>query len=224
MDFFEAEIIQTNKESSSCTHIEVKVPQDVLNSYQTPGQYAVIRYPEQKEGFFAIANAPDNDTWEFLIKKDSPLTEQLSNLNRGDKFQITKAQGNGYNLEKSADKNILAICVGSGIAPIRALINYLLDKKHSSIQLYYGSRQNTDRNFSTQIEEWKKSGIEVIESHSNPDENWNGKTGHIWKHLSDNINSESSLAYLCGMKEMTQQTTDRLTKLGFSQDQILMNF
>ena len=74
---------------------------------------------------------------------------------------------------------VLLFAVGSGISPIRSVMEskVLKDKK---VTLYYGSQTPDKMAYKERIEEWKKSGVEVVCVVSQPDgTGWEGATGYV---------------------------------------------
>ena len=74
---------------------------------------------------------------------------------------------------------VLLFAVGSGISPIRSVMEskVLKDKK---VTLYYGSQTPDKMAYKERIDEWKKSGVEVVCVVSKPDgTGWEGATGYV---------------------------------------------
>ena len=77
----------------------------------------------------------DNDVLEFYYQVKGMGTEYLSNLKRYDILNIQGPLGNGFNIEIE-NKNILIVAGGMGIAPIKLLIEKLVN--NNSITLIMG--------------------------------------------------------------------------------------
>ena len=96
-----------------------------------PGQCAMVCAPGVSEGMFSITSSPTNkDYQEFSIKKCGELTSYLHSLQVGDEITVRGPYGNHFPVEdKLKGKNLLFIAGGIGLAPLRSVINYVLDNR-----------------------------------------------------------------------------------------------
>jgi NAD(P)H-flavin reductase len=110
------------------------------------------------------------------------LTEKMHLLQEGSKIGIRGPFGNGFNIEKFVTKDILFVCGGIGLAPLKSLIDYTIAKRKDfgRIIILYGTKRPADILFKKAIEEWQqRSDIEFHMSVDRPDESWKGKVGVI---------------------------------------------
>lgn len=81
--------------------------------------------------------------FEFLVKSVSGSTaEMLCELKEGDVVELSHAIGNGFEIEEIRTcQTVLIFATGSGISPIRSLIEtgFSADER-SDVRLYYGAR------------------------------------------------------------------------------------
>ena len=96
-----------------------------------PGQCAMVCAPGVSEGMFSITSSPTNKEYqEFSIKKCGELTSYLHSLQVGDEITVRGPYGNHFPVEdKLKGKNLLFIAGGIGLAPLRSVINYVLDNR-----------------------------------------------------------------------------------------------
>jgi NAD(P)H-flavin reductase len=207
--------------------IELDVDQKLNQTYQIPGQYAVIELDDHKPGYFAFCKPPHEISWSFLIKASSPLTNQLLKLQAGDEIKISTAQGNGYDIEKAKSSEVYLFAVGSGIGPIYALLETLITQNISKeIHLYYGCRDLDDFAFDEEIKELAKNQkIKLKLFLSNKDQKTlpDYSFGYVHDDLKD-INPKNATAFICGMNEMMTETKTKLIKLGFREEYLLGNY
>ena len=115
-------------------------------SYKRPGQYVRVRIDDQ-EGFFAIASGPDRqDQVELLLKRGGKVADLLTAHKAGDSIEATGALGAGFPMDKAAERALLLCAAGSGIAPIRAVIEYVSQRRNQfgDVTLVYGQRVGGD--------------------------------------------------------------------------------
>lgn len=215
-------------ETPQSKHLEVRIDnRDVQKSFHTPGQYAVIKVPEFKEGYFAMSNMPGNPEWTFLIKNSSPLTAHLLCLKIGDKIEISEAKGNGYKMELIKGKDVIMMAVGSGIAPIRSSLLFTSKNKsrYNKLTLIYGCRHPEEMAYAHEFSDWEKKGIQIIKIISSSEHpEWLNRRGYVQDHIPKITNPKNTAALVCGMKPMVEAVVDKLTKLGLKKELILTNY
>lgn len=112
-----------------------------------PGQFAMLRLPGFPERSYSMANQPGSEELHFYIRQTpgGRFSEQgLSIIKQDDGLEIEGPFGTSY-LEKSHTGPILAVGGGSGIAPIRSIIDHALeDGMRQPIHLYFGVREERD--------------------------------------------------------------------------------
>ncbi|RZB43585.1 Fruit protein pKIWI502 isoform D [Glycine soja] len=148
-----APLSEVEHAAESLFHIAIDVSDapDHAASHTLAGQYLQLRLPDAlKPSFLAIASPPKlaaaRGVFEFLVKSVAGSTaEALCALKRGDVVELSQVMGNGFNIDRiHPPKNfgtVLVFATGSGISPIRSLIESGFDAaKRSDVRLYYGAR------------------------------------------------------------------------------------
>lgn len=227
MIFYPATITSIRQETPLCRHLQIRLDDSTASAtYTIPGQYTILHKDDHKDGFFAICNAPGTAHWELLIKKSSKLTEHVISLGAGDVLELSAAQGGGFALETAKGKNVIFLCVGSGITPIRAAIQHVMSHRsdYKKIYLNYGVINPNEFAYAGEFEEWKKGKIEITQLVYPHDPSWKGITGFVQDHLPKNLDALKSVAVLCGLPEMMKAATEKLLGLGFNKENILTNY
>ncbi len=115
----------------------------------------------------SITSSPTNKEYqEFSIKKCGVLTDYLHSLSVGDEITVRGPYGNSFPVETELKgKNLLFIAGGIGLAPLRSVINYVLDNRenYGTVDILYGSRSADDLVQLKEIQEvWMKTeGVNV---------------------------------------------------------------
>lgn len=221
-------ITQTHQETPQSSHLVIQINDPIIQkSFSTPGQYAVIKIPNFKEGYFAMTNMPGSPKWTFLIKNSSPLTNNLLSLKVGDKIEISEAKGNGYNMELIKGKEVMMLASGSGIAPIRSSLLFLLKnkKQYGKLTLIYGCRHPEEMAYAHEFSDWEQKGIQVIKIISSSEHpEWLDRRGYVQDHIPKITNPQQTAALVCGMNPMVEAATNKLLKLGLKKELILTNY
>eukprot|EP00171_Calliarthron_tuberculosum_P013478 IDg13478t1 len=219
----------------------------LIDAYRYPGMYVQMRRDaNSKPAFLAISCAPNlQGVFEFLIK-DNESTEWVSELRAGDSVEMTPVMGRGFPISPALDlrgfpaipedevpRDILLFATGSGIAPIRACIESMLNgldvRSRRNVRLYYGARYPSRMAYMDRFPLWREDGVDVIPVMSQPelsDGGWDGKVGYVQDALQQDgiANPKETGAVLCGVKAMTVDVREMLVNAGVPNDRILLNF
>ncbi|CAM9976335.1 unnamed protein product, partial [Phaeothamnion confervicola] len=150
---------------------------DVAAGYKNPGQFVQIKKGDGKPSFFAIASAPsaDGNTLEFLVK-EAESNAWLCEAGSGEQLSMSAVMGNGFAIAENFEgykydfpvQNVLLVCTGTGIAPIKAAIESGRlevgenDVFGRSCRLYWGVRSDKHIAYSEELAAWEARGIEVV--------------------------------------------------------------
>jgi NAD(P)H-flavin reductase len=191
-----------------------------------PGQCAMLSIPGVGEAMFSITSSPTNkDYMEFSIKKCGCLTEWLHQMDVGQEITIRGPYGNAFPVEGDLKgKNLVFIAGGIGLAPLRSVINYVLDNRenYGHVDVVYGARSANDL---VQINEIKDvwSNAENVDVHltvDRGDESWTGNVGFIPAFVGELGLSLDTTVLMCGPPIMIKFTLQKLMELGFKKTQI----
>ncbi len=194
--------------------------------YTVAGQYLKVQAPAGQAGMFALAQAPGREL-ELLVKRGSPVADSLIALGEGDVVLLSGAQGKGFPVAEAVGRDVWLFAVGSGIAPIRALVQALVDDRarHGKVTLYEGQREPEHFGFAAERAAWRAAGVTVVEVLSRPHHNWSGRTGHVQNALlEDRPEGAGAVAYLCGMKAMVEGVRETAATLGLPRERTFLNY
>ncbi|CAN8293352.1 unnamed protein product [Cochlearia groenlandica] len=231
-------LIESAAESLFHISIDISDSPDLVASHTRPGQYLQLRVPDvEKPSFLAIASPPSfaasRGAFEFLVKSIAGSTaEILCGLKKGETVELSPVMGNGFDIDQihppEEYPTVLIFATGSGISPIRALIESGFGaNRRSDVRLYYGARSLKRMAYQDKFKEWESSGVKVVPVLSQPDDGWNGETGYVQaafartKQVSD---PTATGVILCGQKQMAEEITAMLVADGVSNDKMLKNF
>ena len=191
-----------------------------------PGQCAMLCAPGISEAMFSITSSPTNKEYqEFSIKKCGELTDYLHSLQVGDQITVRGPYGNNFPVDTELKgKNLLFIAGGIGLAPLRSVINYVLDNRadYGRVDILYGSRSADDLVQRKEIEEvWSKTeGVNVHLTIDREQEGWDGHVGFVPAYLKELNFKNDCIALLCGPPIMIKFCLAALKEMGFSTDQV----
>lgn len=158
--------------------------QDGLSLNHRPGQFVEVSLPGIGEAPFGITSSPSrsNGSFELCIRRAGMLTEALHRLQPGDWLGIRGPFGRSFPVERMRGKDLLFAPGGLGLAPVRSLINQVLDERSNfgRVIILYGARNPSELLFKDELELWSQSpDVELHLTVDRGDESWKGHVGVI---------------------------------------------
>lgn len=221
-------IIETIRETPN-----IKTFRVVLNSEEQmrnfsfePGQVGQLSVFGTGESTFVINSPPTRmDYLQFSVMRAGEVTTRLHSLSAGDQLGVRAPLGNCFPYEALKGKDIVFIGGGIGMAPLRTLLLYMLDKRqdYGRITLLYGARTPADMAFKYELPEWlEREDLDTTLTIDVEAEGWEHSVGLIPNVLLElEPKPENAVAITCGPPIMIKFTLQALQKLGFQDEQII---
>lgn len=191
-----------------------------------PGQCAMLAVPGVGEAMFSITSSPTNKEYqEFSIKRCGSLTDYLHTMEVGDEITVRGPYGNSFPVETALKgQNLLFIAGGIGLAPLRSVINYVLDKRenYGSVEILYGSRSMQDLVGLDEIQnDWsKRDGVDVYLTIDREQPEWDGHVSFVPSYLKELEFSTDKTVLVCGPPIMIKFVLAALQEMGFEKTQV----
>jgi Na+-transporting NADH:ubiquinone oxidoreductase subunit F len=173
------------------------------------------------------SNPSQKNTLQLIIRKvpEGLCTTWVHEyLRSGDIVEFTGPYGDFY--IRDSENDILFVAGGSGMAPIKSMLEWLDQiKSKRTMAFYFGARTLADLYYTTFMTEFedKIADFKYYPVLSQPEENdnWQGKTGFVTPYLKDFIKDAASTeAYLCGSPGMINAIKKGLLEYGIKEEMI----
>lgn len=176
----------TVKEARQLTSLEkffkIGLPDGRELDYR-PGQFVQVSVMGAGEAPISISSSPTRGPdLELTVRKIGKVTTALHRLKEGDTVGIRGPFGSFFDIERFKGKNVLLIPGGLGLAPMRSLIQYVIDTRHlyRDVTIAYGTKCPEEILFPEEIESWRQmDGLTVRQTVDACSPSWTGPVGLI---------------------------------------------
>ncbi len=188
-----------------------------------PGQFAFVSAFGLGEAPFGIANTSGRGpVIDFAIARLGSVTTALHELGEGDIVGVRGPLGNWFPMKKFIGKNILVLGGGIGGAPLRPVIQYVLDHRsdYGRLTILWAARRPDLLVFTDEYNEWCAAPDTSLHlTVDTADENWKHESGLITQLLEKMSPSpDNAVTITCGPPIMIHFVTKMLQeKMGFAE-------
>lgn len=194
-----------------------------------PGQFIEVSVLGVGEAPISISSSPSrsNKSFELCVRRVGDVTSALHSLKPGDKVGIRGPFGRGFPIEKFRGKDLLFAPGGLGLAPLRSLINQVIDERamFGRVVILYGARNPGELLFKDELKHWDEmEDVELYLTVDRGDDSWTGNTGVIttlFRHIS--VYPRNTVAASCGPPIMYRFVLMELFGKGISEGNIWLS-
>lgn len=148
-----------------------------------PGQFVQISLMGVGECPISICSSPTRpETFELCVRRVGAVTNRLHALKAGSVIGVRGPLGNGFDVNRLFGKDILMVAGGLGMAPLRSLVQYVLDERSrfGAFHLLYGAREPRELLFPDDLIRWREGpDVNFHVTVDRPDEQWRGRSGVV---------------------------------------------
>lgn len=178
-----ATIANVEQLTASEMRFEIELPgKEDLN--HKPGQFVEVSIFGFGEAPISISSSPTKKSVFDLTVRNTGgrLTDKMHKLEAGAQLGIRGPFGNGFDVTQFHGKDIVFVCGGIGLAPLKSLIDYTVAKKEDfgRIIILYGTRNPDEILFPEEIKAWQADkDVEFHMTVDQPNDTWQGNVGVI---------------------------------------------
>lgn len=189
-----------------------------------PGQYISLDFDVEGEKLvraYSVASSPHHDSRFDLclnIVLGGQVSPSIFDLLPGDRVNFRGPFGQ-FVLREPADAVSAFIATGTGIAPLRSMVQYLFQGTCSSeVWLIFGVREEADILYRDEFEQLARehSNFHFIPTLSRPGPEWRGHTGYVQEQIDRYLRGQQGFrAYVCGLAKMVNDVRHKLRSMGY---------
>jgi len=171
---------------------------------QDAGQFVMLAIPGVGEAPISVTSSPSrsNGHFELCVREVGDVTGALHRMQPGDLVGIRGPFGNGFPIDEMRGKDMLFAPGGLGLAPLRSLINQVLDEREDfgRVLILYGAKRPAELLMREQLDEWAaRDDVEFHVTVDRGDETWDGHVGVITTLFPEiTVDPHNTIAITCG--------------------------
>lgn len=241
--WYESTVVRIENESEHTRRFWLKIEEETMPFTFKAGQFITMDLPigekrRDRWRSYSIANAPDaSNVLELCIVKlegGRASSYLFDEVELGSKIKFKGPDG-AFALPANADKDIVLICTGTGVAPFRSMIMDLLQSADTmpNVHLIFGTRTADGILYRAELENLAKihpafrysvalsrvnelsilgkTAMDVHASYVHP----------IYEQAYANVR-ENVVFYLCGWSNMVDEAQQKLQAMGYAPNQIVV--
>lgn len=193
-----------------------------------PGQFMMIYVFGVGEVPISVAGNPHlAHTLVHTVRAVGAVTDALCALKPGDIVGVRGPYGTGWPLEDAANRDLLIIAGGIGLAPLRPAIVEALNRREEfrSLTLLYGARTPVDLLYRDDLLGWESTpAIDVEVTVDRASSDWWGDVGLVTRLLPRvSFVPANTSAFVCGPEVMMKVVARELRHLGVAPTNIAVS-
>ena len=190
------------------------------------GQFLQLSIPKFGEAPISVSGIGEGYL-DFTIRAVGKVTDEIFKLEPGDTLFLRGPYGVGWPVEQFKGKNVIIVAGGTGVAPVRSIINKFYNEPNyiESLNLIFGFKNEDRILFKQELEKWKERFNTIYTLDSGEKEGW--ETGLVTTHLDKLPIKDFGDNYeviIVGPPVMMHFTALGFLKLGVLEEKIWVSF
>ena len=192
-------------------------PVDAPIPAHRPGQFTMLYAPGIGEVPVSISGTGPGAELVQTIRAVGAVTRALCAASQGQLIGVRGPYGTHWDVDGTADEDLLIVAGGIGLAPLREALLAALGhgNRHRRVLLLIGARSPGELVFARELGEWRRGGADVEVTVDQAAAGWTGQVGVVTQLLGRaDIGPARTTALICGPEVMMRVTARELLALG----------
>lgn len=193
-----------------------------------PGQFNMLYLFGVGEVPISISGNPD-ETGRLMhtTREVGTVTRAMRQLKKGDVLGVRGPFGTAWPVEGAAGSDIVIVCGGIGLAPLRPALYRILSNReaYGKVVLLYGTRSPNDILFKRELQRWRAQfDLEIYVTVDRAIGSWHGNVGVVTTLIPKApFDPLSTFAFVCGPEVMMRFTVSELLRRGVGVSSIYLS-
>jgi sulfhydrogenase subunit gamma (sulfur reductase) len=194
-----------------------------------PGQFVQISIPGIGEAPISISSSPDlKGSFELVVRKVGRVTAALHSLAEGEKLGVRGPFGTTFPVAgELLGKDLLFICGGIGMVPVRSAIQYVLNHRedYGHVTVLYGAKTPGDTLFAEEVAAWgARDDVTLMETVDRAEGDWKKHVGVITTLIPKvQVDPVNTHVVICGPPIMYKFVIMSLAAMGVPDDHVYVS-
>lgn len=187
-----------------------------------PGQFFEVSIPHYGEAPISVSGIADGLV-DLTIRRVGKVTAEVFEREKNDALFLRGPYGNGFNLDDYRGKELFVIAGGTGVSPVRGVVDYFSShpSETKGLTLVAGFKTPQDILFRADFEKWQKSATIILTTDNNGG-NSAYKQGLVTEYIPklDVKDINTAQAIVVGPPAMMRFSVKALLERGFTEQNI----
>jgi NAD(P)H-flavin reductase len=192
-----------------------------------PGQFSMIYAFGAGEVPISVSGGGEaGGRLGHTIRAVGAATGALCAIEPGAQVGLRGPFGNTWPMDEAKGGDVVVVCGGIGLAPLRLALNHLIANRDSyrAVSLLYGARTPDEMLYPSELQRWRDAGISVAVSVDSAPGGWDGRVGLVTTLIPDaGFEGARTTAMLCGPEVMMRFVSQALEDRGVPLDSIYVS-
>ncbi|MCC9608345.1 FAD/NAD(P)-binding protein [Blastopirellula sp. JC732] len=192
-----------------------------------PGQFNMVYLPGYGEAAISISSGSHElRQMDHTIRAVGDVTKAIMRLGPGDQVGIRGPFGNPWPVARLRGKDVLLVAGGIGLAPLRPVIEYLLQNRREfgELKLIYGAKTPEELLYQRQFPAWAIAGLEMEVTVDRGTSAWKGHIGVVTELMRPLHGAKGKTTILtCGPEIMMRFVAREAINLGYDAGEIYVS-
>lgn len=220
-------VARVHKDTHDTFSLEL-TPEDRHDFTFLPGQFNMLYVFGIGEVPISISGDPAKpDNLLHTIRRVGAVTNALGQLHKGDQVGLRGPYGAPWPVNEAADKDVVIVAGGIGLAPLRPVVLQLLAERERfrNIVILYGARTPEDILYRRDLERLSaKLDMQVFVTVDRATSEWRGSIGVVPPLIKRvPFDSRNTTAFICGPEIMIRYATQELHRRGVPEKKIFVS-
>ena len=219
-----ATLVENHVLSPGLHRVTLEVPRAISKAFHTAGQYHRVRMSSGADAFFAMASAPGESRFDYLVKATGEVASAWVALPRGAHVEVSLPEGPGFPLEQARGSPLLLVGTGTGFGPLWSVIRAIRPRRREfeSVRALYGVDVEAQLAWRDEWPALEKEGIELHPVLDKAHPGWKGRAGRVQAHV-EPLALRGQFAFLCGHPAMVSEVSEILGRRGVPPERVFLN-
>lgn len=223
-----ADVLKVEPMTALETFFEFRMPAGAELGHM-PGQFVEVSIAGIGEAPISVSSSPtQKGMFQMVVRKVGNVTAAMHGLKAGAKVGVRGPFGTHFPVDGAMKgKDLVFICGGIGLVPVRSAINYVLDHRadYGHVTILFGTKNPADRLFTDEMKKWAAAkDVTFMETVDRADESWKGNVGVITTLIPKvRMDAARTVAIICGPPIMYKFVILELDKVGLPRESMYVS-